>query len=139
MNINEIESKLLDRGKSITASRREVIKMLIHVNRPVTADELYHHIHAAGSRVGRMTVFRTLNLLAEISVLRPVYHGSGAAHFVLLDGGKHHQLVCNQCTKTVEITDCLLTNELSRQLEKRHDFQIEGHLLELYGFCSDCQ
>ena len=139
MNLNEIESKLLRRGKSITSSRREVIKMLVQLEQHLTADELYQRLKAAGSKVGRMTVFRTLDLLAEAGVVRPIYHGSGAAHFVFLDGGKHHQLVCNQCAKTVAFSDYMLSHKLSEQLGADHGFHIEGHLLELYGFCSDCQ
>ena len=139
MNINEIEAKLTEHGKSITSARRDIINMLICTEQHVTADELYQKLRATGSRVGRMTVFRTLDLLAEVGLVRPIYQGSGAAHFVLLEGGKHHHLVCNQCAKSVEIADCLLTNELSQQLGTAHNFQVEGHLLELYGLCSECQ
>ena len=139
MHINEIEAKLTDHGKSVTAARREIIAMLVKTHQHVTADKLYQKLRASGSRVGRMTVFRTLDLLAEVGVVRPIYQGSGAAHFVLLDQGKHHHLVCYQCDKTVEFTNCALTAELSQQLGATHSFRIEGHLLELYGVCSDCQ
>ena len=139
MNIAEIESKLIQRGKKLTNARRDVILMLLNSEQHITADTLYQRLKSAGSRVGRMTVFRTLHLLAEVGVVRPIYHGSGAAHFVLLEEGKHHHFVCNQCDKTVEFTNCGLTDELSQQLGTEHNFRIEGHMLELYGTCEDCQ
>lgn len=139
MNITEIESKLKQHGKTLTQARRDVIQMLLRCAQHVTADTLYKKLKSKGSRVGRMTVFRTLDLLAEVGVVRPIYHGSGAAHFLLLEGGIHHHLVCNHCDKTVAFTDCALTKELSEQLGAEHNFRIEGHLLELYGTCEDCQ
>ena len=139
MNIGEIESKLRGSGNRPTAARREVIAALLSAEGHVSADALYEQMRSGGSRIGRMTVFRTLDLLAEIGVIRPIYQGSGAAHFVLLEDGHHHHLVCITCSKTVEFDDCTLADELSERLAKRHQFQIAGHLLELYGVCANCQ
>ena len=105
----------------------------------LTADHLFDQMREAGSTVGRMTVFRTLDLLAEIGVVRPTYQGSGAAHFVLLEEGHHHHLVCIQCSKTVDFSDCSLADEFTQQLAQQFKFKIEGHLLEIYGLCDGCQ
>ena len=139
MNIAEVESKLISHGHRLTAARREVIEGLLASSGHLTADALYEQMQRMGSKVGRMTVFRTLDLLAEVGVVRPTYQGSGAAHFVLLEGGHHHHLVCMQCDKTVEFADCALADDLSRELAERFKFRIEGHLLEIYGVCDGCQ
>ena len=123
----------------MTSARRDIVMMLLGAQKHVTADELYAKLQAAGSSVGRMTVFRTLDLLVEAGIVRPVYQGSGAAHFILLDEGKHHHLICYLCAKTVAFADCMWTPALNKQLEAKHNFRIEGHMLELYGYCSDCQ
>jgi len=139
MNIIEIEKKLASHGHRPTASRHEVILALLTSSGHLTAARLYEQMRDSGSRIGRMTVFRTLDLLAEIGVVRPTYQGSGAAHFVLLEEGHHHHLVCMQCSKTVEFADCSLADDLSQQLASRFKFKIEGHLLEIYGLCEMCQ
>ncbi|MEM8859928.1 MAG: transcriptional repressor, partial [Chloroflexota bacterium] len=139
MKFTEIESKLKRYGKSMTPARSEIITMLLSEKEHATADGLYRKLKSTGSTVGRMTVFRTLDLLAEVGVVRPIYQGSGGAHFLFLDDGKHHHLVCNHCDKTVAFTNCVLTHELSEKLGEEHNFRIEGHLLELYGTCKDCQ
>lgn len=137
--LREIETRLTKSGQRITNARREVIDALLTYSGHMTADDLFEKMRADGSSIGRMTVFRTLDLLAEIGVIRPIYNGSGAAHFVLLEDGHHHHLVCTQCAKTVEFEDCSLADELSAQLAKQHQFTIVGHLLEIYGVCADCQ
>ena len=139
MTEQDIVQKLTANGHRPTASRLEVVKMLQRVGGHVTADTLYEKMRDGGSSVGRMTVFRTLDLLAEIGIIRPIYQGSGAAHFVLLEGGHHHHLVCTQCDKTIEFEDCSLADGLSQQLANEHGFQISGHLMEIYGVCAECQ
>ena len=139
MKASEIETKLAEYGHRPTAARLEVIEALLQFGGHMTADDLYSRMRESGSKVGRMTVFRTLDLLGEIGVVRPTYQGSGAAHFVLLEEGHHHHLVCMQCSKTVDFVDCILGDELSQSLAKRFKFKIEGHLLEIYGLCEVCK
>ena len=139
MDAAHVEAKLAAKGHRATTSRREVIAALLAFDGHMTADDLYESMRVAGSRVGRMTVFRTLDLLAELGVIRPIYQGSGAAHFVLLEDGHHHHLVCMQCDTTVEFDDCTLADELSQRLAAQHNFTIAGHLLEIYGVCAACQ
>ena len=139
MNSVQIEAKLVAAGHRVTAARREVIVALLACTGHLSADDLYETLHKNGSAIGRMTVFRTLDLLAEIGVVRPIYQGSGAAHFVLLADGHHHHLVCMQCAQTIEFEDCTIGDTLATQLASRFNFQIGGHLLEIYGVCARCQ
>jgi Fur family ferric uptake transcriptional regulator len=85
-----------------------------------------------------MTVYRTLDLLCELGLLRPIYQGTGAAHYILMSGGSHHHLVCIRCHQAIEFDDCL-AGELAHELGQRLEFQVSGHLLELYGLCLSCQ
>lgn len=77
--LREIETRLTKSGQRITNARREVIDALLTYSGHMTADDLFEKMRADGSSIGRMTVFRTLDLLAEIGVIRPIYNGSGAA------------------------------------------------------------
>ncbi len=139
MNVKQVEARLTAAGYRPTTARCEVIAGLLQAEGHVSADELYESLRGGGSGVGRMTVFRTLDLLAEIGVVRPIYQGSGAAHFVLLEDGQHHHLVCMSCDTAVEFDDCTLADDFSQQLAARHQFKIAGHLLEIYGLCAECQ
>lgn len=139
MTVGQVAAKLAAHGHRATQARRDVIAALLRSERHVSADELYALLQDEGSSVGRMTVFRTLDLLSAIGVVRPVYQGSGAAHFVVLEDGHHHHLVCTECARTIEFEDCTVADALSRRLAAEHDFEIAGHLLEIYGRCAACR
>lgn len=133
-----LRKRLEQAGHRLTATRLAVWEALHSCEGHVTADDLVAHMHADGANIGRMTVYRTLDLLAELGLVRPAYQGTGAAHYILLQDGHHHHLVCGHCDRTIEFDDCGL-GELGRTVSARYGFAIEGHLLEFYGTCADCQ
>ena len=130
-------ARLRDAGFRLTEPRRAVVAALERVGPHITADEVLRHgreIHAA---LGRATVYRTLELCTELGLLRPVVLGDGGLHYIVAEGG-HHHLICTTCGKSVEFDDCALGG-LEEELARRFRFEIRGHLLELYGLCSDCR
>jgi len=128
---------LQQKGHRLTAARRIIVETLIESGGHLSADELADQVRQAAPGVGRMTVYRTLDLLNELGLIRPVYQGTGAAHYVWLHNGHHHHLVCSSCDQVIEFDDCVIES-VSERLSSRFNFQIEGHLLELYGLCGDC-
>jgi len=135
---SRLERALLERGYRLTAARRAILAALAGGGGHVTADELAAAVHRVAPHVGRMTVYRTLDLLGELGLLRPVYQGTGAAHYVLLLDGHHHHLVCSRCRRVIEFDECALA-ELAETVGRRYGFAVEGHLLEFYGRCAECK
>jgi len=133
-----IQSALKQKGFRLTSSRHKIVQALLGCGGHVTADGLLEVVHQTDTTVGRMTVYRTLELLSELGLIRPVYQGTGAAHYILLDGGHHHHLVCSGCDVVIEFEECSL-QEVGKLLAERFNFVIEGHLVEFYGRCPNCQ
>jgi len=129
---------LADNGYRMTRARRVVLEALFSAGGHVSADGLVDLVRGTGIDVGRMTVYRTLDLLTELGLVRPVYQGTGAAHYILLVNGHHHHLVCTRCHAVVEVDRCFMRN-LDQQIEGLGDFEVQGHLLEVYGICPDCR
>ncbi|HRO91720.1 MAG TPA: Fur family transcriptional regulator [Promineifilum sp.] len=134
----DLYSALEARGLRLTAARRAIIDTLVELGGHVTADELTDLLRGRETGIGRMTIYRTLDLLCDLGLLRPAYQGTGAAHYILLHDGHHHHLVCSGCSRVIEFDDCGL-DELSTSVARRYGFRVEGHLLELYGVCADCR
>ena len=130
---------LEERGYRLTASRRAIVQTLVAGGGHCTADELVDSVHKNMPGIGRMTVYRTLDLLCELGLARPIYQGSGAAHFVLMRSGHHHHLICDDCGQVVEFDDCVLEQISADLIGARFDFQVQGHLLEFHGLCRDCR
>ena len=129
---------IVSQGYRQTTARRAILQTLIKSGGHVTADELADQVRVENPSVGRMTVYRTLDLLSELGLIRPIYQGTGAAHYVLLDQGRHHHLICNRCGTTIEFEHCG-SETLSQELSEQFNFEIQAHLLEFYGLCEDCQ
>jgi Fur family ferric uptake transcriptional regulator len=47
-------------------------------------------------------------------------------------------LVCLDCKKTTAVEGCPLEG-YEKKLADETDFQIEGHKLDIYGYCSQCR
>jgi Fur family ferric uptake transcriptional regulator len=136
--LTELGKVLQANGHRLTRARRAILQALINSGGHHSADELAEIVRGNRPGVGRMTVYRTLDLLHDLGLVQPVYQGTGAAHYVLMDEGHHHHLVCSQCDRVFEFDDCA-AQEMSKVLSERFNFQIQGHLLEFYGVCPNCQ
>lgn len=124
-------------GYKLTPARAAVIDVL-----ESRSDHLSHNqILEAGKRIyprlSRATVYRTMELLVELKLVRPLYLFEPTQRFVSAFGG-HHHLICSTCGSTVEFDECAV-EDLARELAERHQFQILGHLLEFQGLCKACQ
>lgn len=133
-----IANRLQVSGYRLTPARQAIVEALLDIEGHVSADDLVEVVHGRAPQVGRMTVYRTLDLLSTLGLARPVYQGTGAAHYILLADGHHHHLVCSVCDVVIEFDDCVLT-EVERMLGERFQFEVQGHLLEFYGRCQNCR
>jgi Fur family ferric uptake transcriptional regulator len=129
---------LSENGHRLTAARQTILQVLTSSGGHVSADQLVEMVRQQFPQVGRMTVYRTLELLSQLGVIRPVYQGTGAAHYILLEDGHHHHLVCACCDQVIEFEECVL-EEIEQVVSGRFNFQIQGHLLEFFGICENCQ
>lgn len=129
---------LRDAGLRITEPRREVVEAVCRWSAPFSADDVYAALHAAGSPTGRATVFRTIDLLVGLRFIGKIHRVDGSHGYVLRDPGHSHHLVCSSCGNVVEFHDCNVA-DLAKELAERTHFRIEGHWLEFFGLCADCQ
>lgn len=130
--------RLRDSGFKITNARAIVIKVMEDAGGHLTSAQVVEEVARRDPAVGRASVFRTLDLLTRMSLIRPTFvDGSGAPVFVLLPGGHHHHIVCTGCGKVIEFHDCGL-DLLTAELERESGVRISGHLLEFYGTCETC-
>jgi Fur family ferric uptake transcriptional regulator len=85
--------------------------------------------------VGLVTVYRTLELLSGLGVVRRLDLGDGP-HYELAED-HHHHLICEGCGSVAEFEQCPL--DPARLPQVWSDFEIRAHSLEVYGTCADCR
>lgn len=124
---------LNDAGMRITGPRRTIVAHIANSNDPLTAEQLVEALPI----VGRATVYRTLEVLTATHWVARIHRDDGE-HAYLPAQPHKHQLVCTNCGKTLLFDTCDLDGALM-ELGQRTGFLIEGHSLEAFGICANCQ
>jgi Fur family ferric uptake transcriptional regulator len=140
---DEILSLLRARGDRVTASRRAVVEALVSGDHHVTAEDIVTQVAERGggdADAHRATVYRTLDRLQELGVVRHVHlgHGPSTYHLDGHDGGDpHHHAVCSSCGRVVEIPMEAL-DDLAARLRSSHGFELAPQHFALTGRCAAC-
>jgi Fur family transcriptional regulator, ferric uptake regulator len=104
-----------------------------------TIDDLWQELRQAEPRLGRATVYRSVEMLANMELLDRIEFADGTHHYRVCGGTRHHHhLTCTQCHRVVEVDVCLPVDQI-RAISNQTDFHIEGHSLALFGRCKDCR
>ncbi len=103
-----------------------------------TTDELWQQLREVEPRLGRATVYRSVEMLFSAGLLDRIEFADGTHHYRVCGGNHHHHLTCTDCHRVVEVNICLPREQLA-SLENQTDFAIEGHSLSIFGRCPDCR
>jgi len=130
--------RLREAGHKLTNARLTVLNVLENNDGHLTSAEVLDQVEHLDSSIGRASVFRTLDLLTSLSIIRPTYMNSSMTPtYVLMPDGHHHHIVCTNCNRIIEFENCGL-GAIAAELEERLHVKLTGHLLEFYGLCDKC-
>lgn len=122
----------------LTRQRKAILQLLQEADSFLSAQEMYDALRNKGLKVGLTTVYRNLQMMADINEVDVVRREDGESIFRRCDAGDHHHhLVCRSCGFTVELANDQLEN-WARSLSKKHRFSDVTHHLELFGLCRSC-
>ena len=131
---------LYDNNVSITNPRILVLEALLDNKSPITVDELLTKLE---NQVAKSTLYRVLSDLKKINILQEFTNleNQSVVELLLDTDSHHHHLFCSDCG---EIIDVEMANEFEEKLskeikriEKKFNFIIDDHRLELFGKCTD--
>ncbi len=86
----------------------------------------------------RATLFRALDLLAELHIVERLDLPTGEHAYVPCERAHHHHVVCSRCGRTSEVEDHGLSEAIA-EIARRSGYRVESHRLELFGLCRHCQ
>jgi len=130
--------RLREAGHKLTNARLTVLNVLENNDGHLTSADVLDQVDKIDSSIGRASVFRTLDLLTSLSIIRPTYMNSSMTPtYVLMPDGHHHHIVCTNCNRIIEFENCGL-GAIAAELEERLHVKLTGHLLEFYGLCDKC-
>lgn len=124
-------------GYKVTAARQAVLQVIEQEDEHLDPAEILRRAQQRYPALGRATVYRTLELLTQLNLVRPIYVGEHGPIYIRTQGG-HHHLVCSNCGVVIDFDQCV-ADQMTAELAERFGFQIQSHLLEFYGQCAACQ
>jgi Fur family transcriptional regulator, ferric uptake regulator len=124
-------------GYKYTKPRQVVASVLLNTHGHLSAPEVVDAALEADPSIGRMSVYRTLDLFTRLGLIRPAFQEGTIARYVVMVGGHHHHIICQGCGRVIHFDQCPL-DELTSYLRQKYHCEINGHLLEFFGRCEDC-
>jgi Fur family ferric uptake transcriptional regulator len=132
-----LTDKLREHGYKLTRARRAVIQVLADAAKPLNITDLHERSQNHAADIGLVTVYRTLEVMMQLELVRPVHLMENCHGYAVASPGHTHHVVCSQCNNVVEIEGCDLSTFLD-EVQDQTGYRITGHWLELEGLCPDC-
>lgn len=123
-------------GCRLTMPRQAVIATLREMRYPLSPLEIYDQARQHYRRLGVVTVYRTLERLEQLSLIRRVSLGKGLAYFPAYVGADA-VLLCRLCGHVEQIQEQTLML-LLQHVGQKLGYQIIAQTLEITGTCANC-
>ena len=138
VNAGTIVDALEGAGYRLTAPRRAVAGLIASRLGHFTAEELLGESRRRRLGVTRATIFRSLDVLAELGLVERLDLPSGEHAFVACEPAHHHHIVCSSCGRSTEVEDNGL-EAVAAAIGRQTGYRVDTHRLELFGLCPACR
>lgn len=125
--------ELRSRGLRLTP-QRELILTAVQSLGHATPDQVHAHVRQSSSAVNLSTVYRTLEVLEELGLIRHAHLSDRSPTYHSVRGHEHFHLVCRTCKKVTSVETDLL-GPLRASLGEQHGFEIDAGHLTVFGTC----
>ena len=118
--------------------RVSIKEYLSHTATHPTADSVYLHVKEEFPRISLGTVYRNLNLLADMGEIIKIPTPNGGDRF---DGrtDPHYHVICTSCGEVFDLElDKEHINSINTLANEHFDGTIDSHSILFYGTCPKC-
>ena len=105
--------------------------------RHFTVEDVYKEVRKENPSVGKATVFRNMNKMAEEGILLRIEVPGGASRYEL-SAPKHYHAKCMVCGNLFDVEMDYIPN-LENKVKDAHGFVFSGHDIIFNGICSSCR
>jgi Fur family ferric uptake transcriptional regulator len=137
--ISALTTRLRREARKITGPRAAILEILRQHPHPLTNKEI--HAELPKGECDLVTIYRAMQMLEKLGMVRRFDFGDGSARFELVEEGSDthfHHLICTQCARVVKIAECFPA-EIEQRIAAQNGFHAVTHRLEFFGVCPACQ
>ena len=135
--MSDLRERLRDSGYRLTP-QRELILAAVEKLGHATPDEVLAEVHRQSSAVNASTVYRTLEVLEGLGLVRHAHLSDRAPTYHSVTDHEHFHLVCRNCGRIVSVGPDMLT-PLAERLRDEHNFVVDVGHLTMFGTCVECE
>jgi Fur family transcriptional regulator, ferric uptake regulator len=132
-----VGDRLRARGLRWTPRRRTVIEVLAQTDGHVSSAELVERCRERDPSTIPSTVYRTLDVLEELGLVRHGHGVDGREEFHVLPRREHGHLHCAECSATWEINE-RQAGKIAEAFRGIDGFEIDIGHVTLMGRCRTC-
>lgn len=137
---------LKQNGLKVTTQRISILEALeSRPDKHLTAEEIYECVKENSPDIGLATVYRTIQLLAELNLIDKLNLGDGYVRYEIghkdsceESGHHHHHLICLNCGNVLTFQGDLL-EALEERIQNALEFEVVDHEVKLFGYCKECR
>jgi Fur family ferric uptake transcriptional regulator len=130
-------AQLRDRGYRLTPQRQLVLEAVRDLGHS-TPEEIAAAVKVKSPAVNLSTVYRTLDLLADLGLVTHTHLGHGAPTYHAAEADDHVHLVCHRCGHVVPV-DLEVVRPLAGTLRAEHAFDMDMSHCVVHGICAECR
>ncbi|MBC6460348.1 Fur family transcriptional regulator [Actinomadura sp. HBU206391] len=131
------QEELRARGYRVTPQRQLVLEAVTDLEH-ATPEEICTQVQRTAHGVNISTVYRTLELLEELGLVKHAHLGHGPPTYHLAAEAEHVHLVCRRCGTVTDVTP-RVADGLVELLRDQFGFETDVHHLTVHGCCGDCE
>ena len=131
---------LREQGLPVTQQREQIADVVFATDGHLSVEEIEEKLRGRGERIGKATIYRTLETLVKSGLVAEHDFGEGFKRYEHLFGqkGVRQHLVCSECGSVKEIDDPELLR-LQQRIARDQDFAPARYRLQMYGICAGCR
>ena len=125
------------RGLRMTPQRQLILEAVESIDGHISVEAVHARVAARFPQVNVSTVYRTLELLEELGLIRHTHFDDGVAQYHRSELGLHQHLVCRVCGWEQDLELSVL-EPLGEEIRRRHGFEVDLAHFALVGRCRAC-
>ena len=134
---DDLAARLHSLGYRLTPQRQFVLQAVEKLGH-ATPDEILAEVQSQSSAVNVSTVYRTLEVLEELGLVRHTHLSDRAPTYHSVGDHEHFHLVCRNCHRVVSV-DPDVVGPLAERLRAEHGFVLDVGHLAVFGQCLECE
>jgi Fur family ferric uptake transcriptional regulator len=135
-DIDEVFALLRAEGHRVTPAARFVLEALFAAGQegPISAQQIADR---APTELEPSSVYRNLERLETLGVVRHVHLGHGPSLYLLVGAGEREFLLCERCGRVRSVEPREL-DPIRRSIEKRFGYRARFSHFPIVGLCEKC-